>query len=91
MVALANIAGLQQVTQFALEHLWQPGDAIHEIYVEDSSAAGEPDLSMMELEHGPCAAPWLGKIRARACLQHCRRVWACDSRHLRTAKLIPER
>eukprot|EP00891_Asterochloris_glomerata_P003264 jgi/Astpho2/3264/Aster-x0153 len=41
VVALANIAGLQKVTQFALEHLWQPGDAIHEIYVEDSSAAGE--------------------------------------------------
>ena len=68
VVALANIAGLQKVTQFALEHLWQPGDAIHEIYVEDSSAAGEPDLSMTYLHHGPCAVPWLGKSRARACL-----------------------
>ena len=62
MVALANIAGLQKVTQFALEHLWQPGDAIHEIYVEDSSAAGEPDLSRTDLQQGPMRNPRPGKI-----------------------------
>ncbi len=60
VVALANIAGLQKVTQFALEHLWQPGDAIHEIYVEDSSAAGEPDISLTGFQQGAMRSPWLG-------------------------------
>ena len=65
MVALANIAGLQKVTQFALEHLWQPGDAIHEIYVEDSSAAGEAGLSTTDLQQGPCAALTLAKAESQ--------------------------
>ena len=68
MVALANIAGLQKVTQFALEHLWQPGDAIHEIYVEDSSAAGEPDHSMTDLQQGPRTAPGSAQAEAELAL-----------------------
>ncbi len=40
VVALADMAGLQKVASFTLNNLFQPGDTIHTIFVEDTANSG---------------------------------------------------
>ena len=48
VVALADVEGLQKVAYFTLKNLYQPGDTIHTIYVEDAAGTGAPVQTLVE-------------------------------------------